>query len=105
MCYSPNAKEMNMANCTLTVDDVAELQKVARKSGLSHVAFMQLFKTPCFQQGLSEIASTGGSLVHQHPTLDLEKLPDMPTRAYGVKSTMGLSDNKKGASKVNYPLN
>ncbi len=91
-----------MANCTLTVDDVATIQKAARASGLSRSTFMQLFATPCFQQGLRGVASTGGALVHQHPTLNLEELPEMPSRAYGVRSTMGLSNNTAGVANWSY---
>lgn len=85
-----------MANCTLTVDDVATIQKVARASGLSRAAFLQLFGAPCFQQGLKGIATTGGTLVHQHPKIDLEAVPDMPKRAYGVSSQMRLANNTPG---------
>lgn len=91
-----------MANCTLTVDDMATIQKVARASGLSRETFMQLFATPSFRLGLVMKASIGGALVHQYPTLNLDKLPDMPKYAYGVRSKMLASNNKPGATEWSY---
>lgn len=91
-----------MANCTLTVDDMVRIQRVARASGLSRAEFLQLFATPCFQQGLKWVASTGGALVHQHPTLNLKELPGMPTRAYGLRATMSCSNNTAGPASWMY---
>jgi len=86
-----------MANCTLTVDDVVKIQGVARKSGLSRAAFMQLFVTPSFQVGLHAIAEIGGTLAHLHPRLNLEDVPHSPIHPYGgAASKSKLSGNQPG---------
>jgi len=76
-----------MANCTLTADDLAAIQKVARESGLSHAAFMQLFATPCFQQGLQELESNGGARCTSTPYLILKRCPrcQLVRTAFGHK--------------------